>query len=118
MARIDENKEALARIRLAVNEYDRILRQQLEDLEEITDPPNGQEHHWSVGSPLPWTTSLALAQDQTGDYVRFDTNLRAFLSKFVVHSPITDAVIDVRDSPTFSLRELRLLFFRFADINV
>ena len=92
MAKIDENQEVIARIRIAIDNYDRARR--LEDAEEEEIPDNKElrksdtgERHWSFGAPGKITTAKNLEQDfQLESKTLFrhcDRNLKSFLRKHI-----------------------------------
>ncbi|KAJ7201091.1 hypothetical protein GGX14DRAFT_659051 [Mycena pura] len=94
LARIDENKEAFARIRMAVEEYDALRSTEAvgEDFEVFKR--DGSDLHWSLGSPLKWTTAEILQHDLKDR--NFAANLRAFRNEFVVDQALhPDQVINV-----------------------
>lgn len=99
MTRIDENKEAFARIRMAVNEHDATCLRELEDDEDPTDlDKETNNHHWSLGSPLPLITAEAAEREMRGGPLskNFCASLRAFLRDFAVQRPIPqDELINV-----------------------
>lgn len=104
MTRIDENKEAFARIRMAVNEYDAACRQEDEDEDDQDSDPTDLDEvtnhlHWSLGSPLPSMTAEAAEREMRGGphSKKFCARLRTFLSEFAVQRPISqDEPIIVR----------------------
>ncbi|KAJ7766860.1 hypothetical protein B0H16DRAFT_1661404 [Mycena metata] len=86
LARIDENKEAFARIRMAVDEYDKLHSTVTEEEKDNNFDREGSELQWSLGSPLKWTTAELLQQDLRDK--NFATNLRLFLNEFVLDQPL------------------------------
>jgi hypothetical protein len=93
LARIDENKEAFARIRMAIDAYDAVNSMEGDECEEFTR--EGADLHWSLGSPLKWTTAEELGQKLKDK--NFAADLRRFLDEFVVDQALQpDVVIKVR----------------------
>ncbi|KAJ7875076.1 hypothetical protein B0H13DRAFT_1894337 [Mycena leptocephala] len=81
LARIDENKEAFAHIRMAIEDYDAAVNSL--DGEECEDFVREEsELHWSFGSPLTLTTVETL-QQQMKD-TSFCADLRRLLNEFMV----------------------------------
>ncbi|KAJ7347355.1 hypothetical protein DFH08DRAFT_914503 [Mycena albidolilacea] len=64
LARIHENKEAFARIRMAIDEYDAVHSTEGEECEDFVR--EGSDLHWSLGSPLTWITAEMLQQEFEG----------------------------------------------------
>ncbi|KAJ7670407.1 hypothetical protein B0H14DRAFT_2424535 [Mycena olivaceomarginata] len=98
LARIDENKGALALIRMAIDEYDALCstEKEGEDIESFTS--DGSDLHWSLGSPLKWETAEALQHDLKDN--RFVVKLCALLNNFVLVVPLpAHEVINVCNSP-------------------
>lgn len=91
MARIDENQEAIARIRMAIDNYDRARRHLDAEEDEIPDDEElhksvMDERHWSLGAPEKKTIAKNLEQGfrQPSRFFRhFDRNLRSFLQKHI-----------------------------------
>ncbi|KAJ7347921.1 hypothetical protein DFH08DRAFT_808700 [Mycena albidolilacea] len=83
LARIDENKEAFARIRMAIDEYDALHSVAQE--EDMFDE-DASDVQWTLGSPLKWTTAEQLQQDLKDK--NFAAKLRVFLNDFVVDLPL------------------------------
>lgn len=87
MTQIDENQEAIARIHLAVKEYD--SARQKEEEEQINNdgdkapPPVAEGNHWKLGSDLPRISAekwedVKAPKDQT--FHHFERRLREFLT--------------------------------------
>ncbi|KAJ7663215.1 hypothetical protein DFH06DRAFT_1395296 [Mycena polygramma] len=103
LARIDENKEAFARIRMAVDEYDtlRSTEDVGEDYEDFDR--EGSDLHWSLGSPLKWVTAETL-QHELKDR-NFAANLRTFLNEFIVDEALQpDQTINIKPYRCIRLR--------------
>ncbi|KAJ7090711.1 hypothetical protein C8R44DRAFT_835939 [Mycena epipterygia] len=95
LARIDENKEAFARIRMAVDNFDAFHHADAEDEDsddnETSNDNNAQasndndkqdsDLHWSLCSPMPWTTADVLQHEIKNK--NFASNLRAFINDFI-----------------------------------
>ncbi|KAJ7897792.1 hypothetical protein B0H13DRAFT_2664685 [Mycena leptocephala] len=93
LARIDENKEAFARIRMAIDAYDAVNSMEGDECEEFTR--EGADLHWSLGSPLKWTTAEELGQKLKDK--NFATDLRRLLNEFVVDQALQpDVVIKIK----------------------
>jgi hypothetical protein len=84
LARIDENKEAFARIRMAIDEYD-TLHSVAQEEDDMFDE-DASDVQWTLGSPLKWTTAEQLQQDLKDK--NFAAKLRVFLNDFVVDTPL------------------------------
>ncbi|KAJ7696268.1 hypothetical protein B0H17DRAFT_929612 [Mycena rosella] len=90
LARLDENHEAIALIRMRVEKSDEALRQKASEDEEdedtadrgSTSDPGSSDDHWSCGASLAWTTSNILEDQMRGDrlYANFDAKLRKLLA--------------------------------------
>ncbi|KAJ7651825.1 hypothetical protein B0H17DRAFT_1269904 [Mycena rosella] len=88
LARIDENQEAIALIRMRVADSDKARQKtngtpsEDERLHEDEDPPVDSDQHWSCGSSVKWMTSKALQDEMKNDwvYAKFDAKLRKFLA--------------------------------------
>ena len=104
MARIDETQEAIARIRMIVDENDMAQRDIDVDIEDdladvaehtlLADEDSIQGRHWSFGSPYKAITSTDLQlveQSFKGDknFDGFDTKLRNFFVDAAPTLPIT-----------------------------
>lgn len=92
MARIDENQEVIARIRMLLDNYDKTQRSDDADNEELPDEEerhktNIAQRHWSLGAPEQVTTARALQQsfqhEQNSFYQQFEGKLKSFLRKNV-----------------------------------
>ncbi|KIJ28811.1 hypothetical protein M422DRAFT_269862 [Sphaerobolus stellatus SS14] len=86
MTRIDENQEAIARIRTAVDIHDKLMDIALQE-ENITDgdecpKPIISQNHWSLGSPLRTISAKQYELRQVGrpGFRHFEKKLRSFLS--------------------------------------
>ncbi|KIJ49008.1 hypothetical protein M422DRAFT_246784, partial [Sphaerobolus stellatus SS14] len=86
MTRIDENQEAIARIRTAVDIHDKLMDIALQE-ENITDgdecpEPIISQNHWSLGSPLRTISAKQFELRQVGrpGFGHFEKKLRSFLS--------------------------------------
>ncbi|KAJ6550186.1 hypothetical protein B0H19DRAFT_1298710 [Mycena capillaripes] len=84
LARIDENKEAFARIRMAIDECD-ALHSVAPEEDDIFDE-DASDVQWTLGSPLKWTTAEQLQQDLKDK--NFAAKLCVFLNDFVVDLPL------------------------------
>ncbi|KAJ7826690.1 hypothetical protein B0H14DRAFT_3722265 [Mycena olivaceomarginata] len=84
LTRIDENKEAFARIRMAIDEYD-ALHSVAQEEDDMFDE-DASDVQWTLGSPLKWTTAEQLQQDLKDK--NFAAKLRVFLNDFVVDPPL------------------------------
>lgn len=90
MARIDENQEAIARIRMAVDDDDKARARQAklgtDDGETISREPE-QSKHWSFGSPSGTRlNSRALERNLAAtdhNYASFDERLRCFITETI-----------------------------------
>ncbi|KAJ7867316.1 hypothetical protein B0H13DRAFT_2559912 [Mycena leptocephala] len=101
LARIDENKEAFARIRMAIDAYDAVNSMEGDECEEFTR--EGADLHWSLGSPLKWTTAEELGQKLKDK--NFAADLRRFLNEFVVDQALQpDVVIKIEPHRCIQLK--------------
>ncbi|KAJ7718510.1 hypothetical protein B0H14DRAFT_3170816 [Mycena olivaceomarginata] len=101
LARIDENKEAFARIRMAIDEYDAVHSTEGEECEDFVR--EGSDLHWSLGSPLTWITAEMLKQELKDKNLA--TNLRQFLNNFVVDVTLQSSdVINIKRHRCICLR--------------
>ena len=92
MARIDENQEVIARIRMLINNYDKTRR--FEDAEDEELPDEEEQHkcevdqrHWSLGAPDQATTARLLEQQfqqrPNTLFRQFEWKLKSFSQKHV-----------------------------------
>ncbi|KAJ7651757.1 hypothetical protein B0H17DRAFT_1215217 [Mycena rosella] len=105
LTRIDENKEAFARIRMSIDTHDALCRSEEDgDSDEFENGSDeGADSHWALGSPLPWTTP-ELMQHALQDK-KFAANLRTFLNDFVLDQPLLpNDVINVKQFRCIRLR--------------
>ncbi|KIJ48583.1 hypothetical protein M422DRAFT_162395 [Sphaerobolus stellatus SS14] len=85
MTRIDENQEAIARITMAVEQYDSskvILNQEeTENDGEEAPPPVVEGNHWKLGSPLPRVSAREweISEGANPAFRHFESKLIAFL---------------------------------------
>ena len=91
MVRTDENGEAIARIRMAVNLHDAELgkKKQLENMTDGSGPlstPCLSDEHWSLGSPLQVVSAVQLEKENQDNpaFRHFERNLVHFLKEDVV----------------------------------
>ncbi|KIJ54948.1 hypothetical protein M422DRAFT_153273 [Sphaerobolus stellatus SS14] len=89
MTQIDENQEAIARIRTSVDIYDKFMNDTLQE-QNITDGDEcptliDSSGHWSLGSPLPLMSvrRYALQHVGTPGFRHFERKLLSFLSAHV-----------------------------------
>lgn len=92
MARIDENQEVIARIRMLIDNYDKTRR--FEDAEDEELPDEEEQHkcevdqrHWSLGAPDQATMARLLEQQfqqrPNTLFRQFEWKLKSFLRKHV-----------------------------------
>ncbi|KAF8523994.1 hypothetical protein JB92DRAFT_2827152 [Gautieria morchelliformis] len=86
MTRIDENQEAIARIRMAIDAYEKELKDRNAEAEEEKKAQHNTQAaqpqgHWKLGSPEKHTTSMKLEESNKGNMVfqNFHKNLLGFL---------------------------------------
>jgi len=87
MVRIDENQEAIARIRMAVNSHDKEVQRMNDELDksdgEQLPPPTRTQAHWAVGSRQR-KIELGLYEEQNSDnpaFRRFGSRLLSFFQE-------------------------------------
>ena len=91
MVRIDENQEAIALIRMAIDDDNRArtLQAQADVEDRVTELPREQElhsldGHWTFGSPSgTWLDSRELEEifaPTNHDFLSFDERLRSFIT--------------------------------------
>ena len=69
---------------MAINEYNALHSTVEEECEDFDR--DGADLHWSLGSPLRWTTAEILQRDlKDKDFAK---NLQLFLNEFVVDRPL------------------------------
>ena len=97
MVRIDENQEAVARIRLTINEHDARRRQDEAELNdhsdevelsgdgEKADEPLDSDRHWKLRSPdkLSLAAQLPDAKREDPMFHKFESKLRDFFTHYV-----------------------------------
>jgi hypothetical protein len=89
MAKIDENQEVIAQIRMTVDNYDNAQRlKEFKDAEDEELPEPIGQSHWKFGAPEHATTSKILQDDifktKTSRFFRnFDSKLKSFLQEHV-----------------------------------
>jgi hypothetical protein len=110
MVRIDENQEAIAFIRMAIDDYNR--EKTLQDVEDHAmqlprEPElnNLQERHWTFGSPggtrLDSRELEKIFAPTNSDFISFDERLRVFIThNFPEEAPRYEDLIYVRSSST------------------
>ncbi|KIJ43728.1 hypothetical protein M422DRAFT_169582, partial [Sphaerobolus stellatus SS14] len=117
MVRIDENQEAIARITMAVEHYDRAK----EALTEEENENDGEEapiaviegDHWKLGSPLrrisarEWETAELGAGNSA--FCRFESNLTKFLNDYL---PADD-----RPRQPVLLKRYQCLYLRYRSLE-
>ena len=100
MVKIDENQEAIAAIRMAVDNYDKAMQDEAPEDDEIPEPSelvqfNVAQRLWAFGAPERTTTAKALeqgvfAQHPDSLFHHLDTRLKAFLREHVSIDCISD----------------------------
>lgn len=87
MARIDENQEVIALIRMAVdNDKKARAFQDQSDADVVlhTDRPSSSQHHWTFGSPSGTKLNSRELEKKFApsdrDFVSFDERLRSFIT--------------------------------------
>ena len=103
MAKIDENQEVIATIRMAVDNYDRMMRDQQPEAEEVPKPSElaqfkSGECLWALGAPERTTTAKILEQTifvrhPDGLLRNLDSRLKAFLRQHVSINCISDDIV-------------------------
>lgn len=92
MAKINENQEVVARIRMAINEYDEISRHHIvkdASPDEVPEPAEEmQQRHWKLGTPDLMTTAKIFEKEVSGGrsqsvYRTFEAKLKSFLRENV-----------------------------------
>ncbi|KIJ31220.1 hypothetical protein M422DRAFT_267173 [Sphaerobolus stellatus SS14] len=87
MVRIDETQEAIARITMAVDQYDSsrytMMQEEIENDGEEAPTPLIEGDHWKLGSPLQRISAQEWEPSQTGHsaFRRFESRLTAFLNE-------------------------------------
>ena len=90
MTRIDENQEAIARIRMNIDASDAELRAQAEDIEEdhmkvqqTVQTAATSQGHWKLGAPEKHVTTIQVTTEFEGHppFQGFHKNLFKFLQK-------------------------------------
>ena len=109
MVRIDENQEAIALIRMAIDDYNgaRTL-QNVEDAMKLPREPelnNFQERHWTFGSPhgtrLDSRELERIFAPTDSDFISFNERLRSFIThNFPEEAPRYEDLIYVCSSST------------------
>ncbi|KAJ7455773.1 hypothetical protein FB451DRAFT_1515464 [Mycena latifolia] len=83
MARIDETQEAIARIRMTIDNFDEAQREESDETDETPVDPQSTAH-WAFGAPVPGRliNSRALEEANNGSlaFRNFDFGLRQFMS--------------------------------------
>ncbi|KIJ50559.1 hypothetical protein M422DRAFT_245175 [Sphaerobolus stellatus SS14] len=93
MVRIDENQEAIARITMAVEHYDRskeaLIEEEIENDGEEASIPVIEGDHWKLGSPLRRISAREWETVEAGHpaFRRFEARLIEFLDQFL---PVDD----------------------------
>ncbi|KAJ7077335.1 hypothetical protein C8R44DRAFT_896304 [Mycena epipterygia] len=87
MSRFDETQEAIARIRMAIDNYDKSQREAEENDEELDETPVDPQDtaHWAFGAPVPGrlmnSKALAELNRDSPAFENFDFRLREFISE-------------------------------------
>jgi hypothetical protein len=102
MAKIDENQEAIARIRTALDNYDKAIQEQQPTDDEVPDTNEYSQFNlgqclWAFGAPEKTTTAASLEQGifaQHPDALlrHLDARLRSFLRTHISVDCIPDGV--------------------------
>lgn len=102
MAKIDKNQEAIAIVRMAIDNYDRMTEDQQPKSDEVPEPSELAQFNtglclWALGSPECISTAKTLEQEvfvQHPDVLlrHLDTRLKAFLREHVSVDCISDDV--------------------------
>ncbi|EGO29424.1 hypothetical protein SERLADRAFT_433403 [Serpula lacrymans var. lacrymans S7.9] len=117
MARIDENQESIAYLRMVVDEYDKAQQEQeqvgnareaeTEDTTEQAETEDTREHiiestddHWTLGSPTSLSDSIAMETMHSA----FDKSLRRFFSIDVPDASLGVEPIKIRQYHCVYLR--------------
>ncbi|KIJ23362.1 hypothetical protein M422DRAFT_276077 [Sphaerobolus stellatus SS14] len=89
MTQIDENQEAIARIRTAVNTHDQLMAANLQE-QDMTNgdgcpTPVVSKNHWALGSPLHSISAKKYALQYVGTlgFRNFEKKLLSFLSEHI-----------------------------------
>lgn len=116
MVRINENQEAVALIRMAIDDYNRVQSFQADCDESVTKLPkelefDSLEQHWTFSSPsgtrLDSRELEASFAPTNPDFFSFDQCLRSFITdNFPEEAPRYEDLIYVR--PHFMVRALSL----------
>jgi hypothetical protein len=103
MVRIDENQEAIATIRLAVDDYNSMRAQTQEEVDEGTTNQESYNptQHWIFGSPSGTQSDSRelerILAPTNSDFVSFDEQLRCFITDtFPEEAPRHEDLIYVR----------------------
>jgi hypothetical protein len=108
MAKIDENQEAVAKIRMAVDNYDKAIQEQQPERHELPNPSelscfNSGQRLWAFGSLESVTTAKVLEQTAftrhpDSLFRHLDSRLKAFLRTHVSADCVSDeAALNVRN---------------------
>ncbi|KAF8142215.1 hypothetical protein K438DRAFT_2114720 [Mycena galopus ATCC 62051] len=87
MTRIDEIQEAVARIRMYINNYDAAQHEPEDNEEDLDETPLDplDSAHWAFGAPVPGhlvnSRALEEANNHSPTFVNFDFRLREFISE-------------------------------------
>jgi hypothetical protein len=103
MVRIDENQEAIATIRMAVDDYNSLRAQTQEEVDEGTTNQESYNptQHWIFGSPSGTQSDSRelerILAPTNSDFVSFDEQLRCFITDtFPEEAPRHEDLIYVR----------------------
>jgi hypothetical protein len=108
MSGLDAIREAMALIRMTLDQYDKDISERIarlaehadvspEDIREVDDTPD--EHHWQLGSPRNLVNSRFAMQEaiwiSTSTRRSFDTNLRSFIRNTFPDEPLREDGEDI-----------------------
>ncbi|EGO00926.1 hypothetical protein SERLA73DRAFT_71896 [Serpula lacrymans var. lacrymans S7.3] len=111
MARIDENQEAIAHIRMTVDNYDKAHHNDTEDQDLGDDAGRNDDqrstqptpdNHWMLGSPTNLTSSVVM--EHCEGLKGFDKRLRSFL--------VSSCNVAVGDGP-ISIRKYQCIYLKY-----
>ncbi|KAF8587172.1 hypothetical protein K439DRAFT_1645943 [Ramaria rubella] len=100
MVTIDENQEAVACIRMAVDAYDMAAKEEAAEIgrdEKPKDTPSAPVGHWKLGSPDKHTTVKQIEDNNKGNVVfrGFSRNLMVFLHESFPNEQLTEAPVKI-----------------------
>ncbi|KAJ7700284.1 hypothetical protein B0H14DRAFT_3034133 [Mycena olivaceomarginata] len=125
MSGLDAIREAMALIRMTLDQYDKDISEQIarlaehadvspEDIREVDDTPD--EHHWQLGSPRNLVNSRFAMQEaiwiSTSTRRSFDTNLRSFIRNTFPDEPLREDGEDI-----ITIRPFQCIYIHYTSLE-